>query len=458
MNNKKVLITICKDIMRRNILDTAFWPKIQQNNPQTRFLIVVDNEKVDYFTQKYGSSKVAVRGYSRKPKSLLWKIAIFAVRTSLSSHTARRYIMLAYTLGNASLLLTVLKMFIWSTLARLHWYKKFVRQLVLWFVKSPQIQKIFDEEKPDLIFTPSLIDNNFDVPFAAEAKRRGIRVVGMVRSWDNLTSHSLLGVLPDRMLHQNKFIKESATGKFQDISEDKHGPMDVIGLPHYDLYKNINQYIVPKEEYFKEKGLDPNKKLIFLVGPQFYRSTYILPSLLNSLIEKGDIKKPSQVLFRPHPRRVSGTEEKDLQNTKHIVLDKGSRNKVLYSDTKNFINAFYHSDVVISVQSTTSVDASVFDKPLVDVNFDDPNKKEKYWTTVRRLFDMEDHYERVVEIGATRIAHSPDELTKYLNQYLEDPSLDREARKEVLNEFVEPFDGKAGERLAGIITEEIKRM
>mgnify|MGYP002632246594 CR=1 FL=1 len=454
---KTIFITISKDIMRRNILDTKFWPKVQHDNPEAKFILIVEDDKVDFFNDTYGTPNVSARGLQRFRKGRMWNLAKFGVRTALTSHSAKRYRMQAYELGEATLVSTLIKTFIYNFLAPNLWYKKFVRWFLMKFMKAPQIEKLFDDEKPDLVFAPSMIDNDFDIPVAAESKRRGVRVVGMVRSWDNMTSHSLLGTKPDRMLHQNKFLKSVAVGKYQEISEREHGPMDIVGLPHYDLYKDPTQHIMPKEEYFKEKGLDPNKKLIFVAGSQLYRHGYILPVVFDNLIESGEIKSPAQVLFRPHPKPMFPMEKYKLETTKNIVLDKGSQSKVRFSDTQNFINALYHSDVVIGVSSTITIDSAVFGKPCVDINFDDPNTKIGYWASVKRLFDTEDHYERVMELRDKRIATSPDELAQYINEYLADPSLGEEGRKAIMKEFVEPFDGNAGERLADIITKEIQK-
>jgi hypothetical protein len=455
-NQKTIFITISKDIMRRNILDTKFWPKVQSDNPEAKFVLVVEDDKVDFFNERYGTPNVSAYGLQRFRKERMWNLAKFSVRTSLTSHSAKRYRMQAYELGEATLISTLIKTFIYNFLAPRLWYKKLVRWFLMKTMRASQIEKLFDEEKPDLVFAPSMIDNDFDIPVAAEAKRRGIRVIGMVRSWDNLTSHSLLGTKPDRMIHQNQFLKGVATGKYQEISEKDHGPMDVVGLPHYDLYKDPTKYIMPKEEYFREKGLDPNKKLIFVAGSQLYRSGYILPGVFDFLIENGKIDGPSQVLFRPHPKPMFPMEKYELEKTKNIILDTGSQSKVRFSDTANFINALYHSDVVIGVSSTITIDSAVFNKPCVDVNFDDPDAKIGYWASVNRLFDVEDHYERVVELRDNRIATSQNEMAKYVNEYFADPSLGEDGRKAILKEFVEPFDGKAGERLASIITGEIK--
>jgi len=43
-----------------------------------------------------------------------------------------------------------------------------------------------------------------------------------------------------------------------------------------------------------------------------------------------------------------------------------------------------------------------------------------------------DHYRPVVALGAARFAHSPRELARHVNAYLENPALDRDARRKLV--------------------------
>ena len=50
---------------------------------------------------------------------------------------------------------------------------------------------------------------------------------------------------------------------------------------------------------------------------------------------------------------------------------------------------------------------------------------------------------------------SMNELVKAINEYLEDPTKDFDGRKRIIEEFVAPLDGKAGERLAKTVVKNI---
>lgn len=452
---KKIFIIISKTVMRRNLLDTDFWPELQRNNPDTRFVIITEPDQVEFISKEYGAANVVVHGYERERGGFRWRLAQFLVRTCLHTHSAKRYRLMAHELKEATLVATAVKSFIWHILAPHAWYQRGVRKMLLRWMRSLEVATLFNTERPDLLFAPSMIDNHFDIPFAAEAKRRGVRTVGMVRSWDNLTSHSLLGVIPDRMLYQNKWLQRMGQSNLQRITAKSYGAQDLVGLPHYDLYKEPGQYLIPREEFIRAKGLQKDKKIIFVAGSQLYRSGYILPSVFEEMINSGKISSSVQVLFRPHPKHVFSMDDYKLSGMEHIVLDEDSQKDIKFSDTQNFINSLYHADVIIGVSSTITIDAAVFNKPVVDVGFDDANKKVGKWASVERLYDTEDHYERILEISDTPVAISEAELAQHVNSYLRHPTAGEEGRRQILDEFVEPFDGMSGKRLANILTEEI---
>ncbi len=453
MNMKTILIVISKDIIRRNILDTDFWPNFISQNKENKIILLVEGDKVAYFQKHFACNNVQVKGYDRVSSRGYNKFVIFLVRTGIKSHSTKLYRMRAYKRGQASLSITFLKELISLTLARMNWYKHFVRYLVFNMNISTSLKEIYDEIKPDLVFVPSLIDNDFDVPVAIEAKKRGIRLVGMVRSWDNLNNHGLLAVIPDRLIVQNVWLKECAE-KFQAIKKDFI--KDIIGLPHYDRYKNPANLIMPKEEFFLQLGLNINKKLIFLAGFDFYYSEDKLPAVIDDAIEKEDIEGDVQILFTQHPASLFTKKDYNIDKLKHITyLNLFSGKEMGFQDTEQtFINLAYHADVIVNVASTVSIDAAVFNRPVVCVGFDNPQNKLSYWESASRLFDYFDHYECLVSTGGVKVATTPQNLVFYINEYLKNSNLDKSGRVKILKNFVEPFDGSAAKRLAGILTQE----
>ena len=63
------------------------------------------------------------------------------------------------------------------------------------------------------------------------------------------------------------------------------------------------------------------------------------------------------------------------------------------------------------------------------------------------------HYQPVVELGAVRVARSPDELAGHVNDYLADPSLDRAGRRRLLDLEVGVPLGTSTRRIVRVLEE-----
>ena len=448
------MVVISKDVIRRNILDTDFWPTLIDNNKDAEIALLVEGGKKEIFEKQIDAPNVKIYEYDRHSYYGFNRFAFFLIRTGINSHSTKLYRMRAWKRGQSSFKQLFVKEIIASTLANFDWYKKFVRGLVMKMDIPKVLEELFDEIKPDVIFVPSMIDNDFDVPVSVEAKKRGIRVIGMVRSWDNLNNHGMLAVVPDRFIVQNRWLIDMAE-KFQAVPRGFIKKEDIVGLPHYDAYFDPSSVIKPREEFFREMNLDPNKKLILVGGSDFYYTENKLPETLNELVEGGLINEPVQFYFRPHPMSMFSVEDYHLDNLDNVILDGGSEDKKSFSDGDKLMNLFYHSEIIINICSTLSIDAAVFKTPAICINFDDIESSQSYWESVSRLYDSFDHYEKLIATGGVKLPDSKAQLAEDINSYLENPELDSEGRQEIIDEFVAPFDGKASQRLAEKVGEEL---
>lgn len=449
---KNILITVSKDAMRRNILETDFMDKVLSDE-EVHVFLVVDQDKVGEYEAQFTHERISTVGFVRSPFRGAGKIVDYLLRTGINSHSLRTYRNRAYKRGEASFGSHLGKVLISNTLGRSRMFTSLLRS---WYLKLPvpsQVNDIFEQCKPTLVFSLSSIDREFDSEFCKVAKQKGIRLVGMVRSWDNLNNHGILAVVPDLFLLQNKFLVEAAE-KYQYIPM-QNVPHELTGLPHYDLYFDVSAFLMPKEEFFKGMGLDPNKRLILLGGSDFYYSEDTLPGKLNTLIEEGKVPQDVQVLFRPHPSSGFKLAEYRLDELKHVVLNDAFSGGKKFSDTDVFINILHYSDIIINIASTLSIDAAVFDTPAICINFDDKEKNLSYWEEVGRLYDTFDHYEKLVATGGAHIATSVDDLAQAITRYLEDPSVDKEGRQTIIDTFVYKRDGKAAERIGDCIQKEL---
>jgi CDP-glycerol glycerophosphotransferase (TagB/SpsB family) len=285
----------------------------------------------------------------------------------------------------------------------------------------------------------------------------------MTRSWDNLTSHGALRVVPNRLIVQNTFLRDAARG-VQGI-RICDSQIDIVGLPHYDFYDDTSM-LETRESFFEKNNLDLSKKVILYcgMGEFLFKCEGDIIDILEEDIDQGIIEKSTQVLYSVHPKFRTSLER--ARNKKHIrpsaeILYLDSREEIKqHQPIRDLINLIYHSDVVVMGASTMAIDSAMFDRPIVCVAFDGyATKKEiPHWISVKRLYDSYTHFEALLKTGGVQIAHDRIELATLINRYLHNPTLERENRKKIVERFVGPRDGRAGERLARILSTEIENI
>ena len=165
---------------------------------------------------------------------------------------------------------------------------------------------------------------------------------------------------------------------------------------------------------------------------------------------------PCQLLVRLHPQAVTGPyklltgQYLSLASERvKIELPPVRDSKLLWdlpeSDLEHLVRVLRDADVVINTASTISIDAAIFDRPVVAVAYD-PAGDIPYERSVRRYYDYT-HMSHVVRAGAVRLARSPDELRQKIVDYLRQPDLDREARRHIVEQQFGRVDGNSAARV-----------
>ena len=461
---KTILITAGEDIITRNILATDFWPTFKEKNTSARIVLVVQPEREGYFKKIYSDTSVSIESFKRSSPGHLEQLVMTLARSGIKSGTNLWSKMRSYERGHSNFIATYVKRFHTFLLGNNNAYKRFLRRIILRLPSDKNAEKLFDTYHPDVLVALSLTNFDFDVPLAREAKKRGVKLLGMPRSWDNFSSHGLLRVVPDVLFLQNVFLKEMAL-RYQVINETET-PMVIVGLPHYDLYLE-KSLIESREHFYKRNNLDSNKKTILYMGMGeflFKREGDII-DILETLIDTKKITEPVQVLYSPHPKFKSSIER--AQQMKNVVLcdEVGYVNNASGSwdseknNTVNFINLILNCEVSIMGASTNAIDALTLNKPVICIGFDGVAKEGEisYWDSVKRFYDSYTHFEALMDAGAVLKADSSRMLTEQINQTLKNPIPNSEARQRVLERFVEPLGG-AGKRLAEAISREIEKI
>jgi len=303
---------------------------------------------------------------------------------------------------------------------------------------------VFDVYKPDLVFSAHIY-GDYDAHVLAEARRRGIRTVGMPSGWDHVDKY-FLPFHVDRLFVPSEQVATHAM-KFQGYSRSE---ISITGYPHFDFFTS-KRAEMPREEILKRFSLPPGSRYIFYVSGSSYCPDE--PDIIEQVlqwIEEGVFGPDIRLVLRPYLGSRSKDREFDEKKFKRIA----THPKVVYYDHKSwdtlegsivFMNLMRHAAAVMCVYSSVFLEAAIFGSPLVATPFDGHHVR-PYSRSIRRFSDFE-HFKEVLEVGAIRETYSFGELKKALVEYLKDPSIDQKKRERMRREVCAISDGRASARL-----------
>lgn len=336
-------------------------------------------------------------------------------------------------------------------LGRFFWWRSLIRRLYF-VVPSNTFGSFFKKYHPDLVYCPSMLGGDFRL--LKEARKAGLKTLGMMLSWDNLYSKTFLRAHPDWLLAHTGIIKAQAIA-FGDYPEKR---ITVTGISQYDRFFNRSG-IIARDEFIKSIGGDPAKKLIAYAfsGKVGLALENEAVRMLSKMIDDGKING-AQLMVRPHPRYSFSENKQEAIRLRYHGL--ASRTMNIVGDSKDnwefdedalklLSNTLAHADIVISMYSTFFIEAAIFNKPLIAIGFD-PGGDLSYWVSAKRFFSW-DHLREIGELGGIWCVNSPEELLTAVNFYLENPNHLEEGRRKIVLRQTQFTDGCSSKRVAKAI-------
>lgn len=447
---KTIFITIPETNVTRNLLRGTFWKNLNEGR-NFRIVLIATKDKRDDYRKEFAGPDIVVEGVPSNLASPAEKFTAFVARNAFKTDITTFNQMRRYRDGGSGLAL-ILKRVLW------HWVggkflQKAIRKLELFHVTNPVLRDMFDLYKPDLVFSTLVIHPEMDIPILREAKRRGIQTIGMLRGMDNLTTHGFLRMVPDKFFLQNLYLKEQAI-KWHHLDSNR---LEVVGFPQNDWYFR-KELIEPREAFLARLGIDPKKRVILYgaMGDYLFPKEGEVAEVFEELVENGSLPEDLVLIFRAHPGFYSPLEK--IKKLKHVIPDRGARYKIegRFQDWEmgeqeiaHLINSIVHSQMIICAGSTIALDAIALGKPAISVAFE--KTKTNYWLSARRFRHHYTHYQDLMATEGIAPADSPEELMRAIRAYLENPLKDAKGWVKAKERFLEPYDGKSGERVAGEI-------
>lgn len=461
---KTLFIPIYNGFVARNFFYTDAYRDFA-NDPKIRLVVVIPSSKLEYYRRVFPEKNVIFEpldGIS-EPRfgEILSSFAFNLLRTRTIWFRQRdRYM----KFGNYPNFIA--KRAINFFLGPFAFPRAIVRWLDRFVPSDPAIDSLIEKYCPDALLAPDAAFG-IDKVFLRSAKRKKIFTIGMVRSWDNLTSKGTIQIVPDKLILHTDRMKRQAIR----YAGMKTNDIYVTGPPEYDsVYRPHKK---TREEFFEEIGADPSHRLI-LFAPFYDRFTGSAVIMINSLIdaiEYGRLPKHTHILIRYRPD-TPDMPEGAIKKSSHVSVSKPCeytfpiQTKIMlarhdWEFTKNDVDLFHNSlrfsDVMVSTFSTLTIDAIAYDKPTIGIRFDaDPHCPAL--SSVKHIPDRHDHFRELEKTGGVKLVWNMDEMMDAIQYYLEHPEHDQAGRRRMRDEQIQFFDGLSGKRIAHYVRNALDRV
>lgn len=449
---KTVFVTIFQAVEAKNILRTGIVRTLLAS-PEVRVVCLTRfPERSEYYAREIIHERLTYEAFYRAPAGR-WELffgwlKVFLIRTATTDLRRRMNFQesghhFRYGAGK----------FLNWLLARRR-VRKAARFFDYRLVAEAGFGKLFEKYRPDAVFLANLFDD-VEIALLREARRCGIPTVALINSWDKLTARYAVRLLPDKLVVFNQIVKQEAMD-FADMPEDR---IMVAGVPQYDWH--VNALLPSREGFFKKRGLDPNRALVIFapMGREFSNSDWEAIDLLHSLIVADEkLASAVELLVRFQPNDFLDGEELrrrlwlkyDMPGTR-FGSTRGGDWDMSFAELTELSASLAHMDVLVCYASSMSVDAAIFGKPVININFE--LRTGEPWSKSPTFYYATEHYKKALAGGGIRLVSTPRELVEYLRAYLENPQLDAEGRRRLAEEQCWRLDGKAGERVARAVLE-----
>lgn len=451
---KTVLAKFDSSFFVRNFMRTDALDKILSAN-DIKLVLLVPEDKITYYKKEFSHPNIIFDAIPNIKKLKIERFFNFLEKFSI--HTKTVYMIFRSEFEKArnwsflrrhATLFT--KFFLWQA-GRFKFWRKLIRK-IYFLMPSKNFIQFFIKYNPDLVFAPYMVFTDF--VFLKEAKKTGIKTLGMTLSWDNLYSKTFLLSHPDFLIVQTQKIANQACSM-----GDFEGELIVAGISQYDRHFTKKD-IVPREDFFKKIGADPAKKLLVYAfsGKQGLNIDFDVLRIINEAQRNGEFFCPVEILARPYPRtdfpedKIKKIKEEygilSFSSTKHV----GTGDSDWEFDEESIFmleNTLFHADIVLTMYSTFFIEAAIFGKSLIGIAFDG-TKKRSYWDSASRFFEW-DHLCEIKPLNGIWLTKSREELINAINKFLKNPDFLKEGREKILKRQVQFTDGLSAKRVADTI-------
>jgi len=272
-------------------------------------------------------------------------------------------------------------------------------------------------------------------PLANLATSLGIKVVGIVNSWDN--------VYKGIMTHVDKVLVWNEVNKNEMISMEAYpkSNVEIMGVHAFEPYFK-KENLLSREAFSNQIGLDPDRPILVYASigqfVPFFEETFVLDKMVEYCMQFEESKRP-QIICRLHPWSKRALFDR-FQDFPGLIFSEFKTYvptinwAPTYSEVVFSFNMLSHADVCVSPGSTMVLESAFLDTPFVVPVYND--FQPFIWKDYYSRFCLVWHFGRLVKNGWVKPALNTQEFFAQLDENLSFPDKYQKERTLISNEYV----------------------
>lgn len=317
--------------------------------------------------------------------------------------------------------------------------------------------KTIKSENPSFVFCTNQRPMLAIAPLLA-AKELGVPTATFIFSWDNLPKATMV-VETDYYFVWSEHMKNELLYYYPYI---KSSQILITGTPQFEPHFDIS-LLKSKEDFFKENGLDINRRYICYSGDDITTSPNdpnYLEDVAKAITRLNQSGHNVGILFRRCPVDFSTRFDKVIETYKDIIVSvqpkwikKGKMWDTILptkEDMSLLINTINYTECVINLGSSMVFDYAIFNKKCMYINYDIDNCEVNNWS-VKNIYNFV-HFRSMPNENAVIWINSPLQIQSEIECLLSTKQIKVEEARKWLDKIVGKEPTKASENIWSAIS------
>jgi hypothetical protein len=244
-----------------------------------------------------------------------------------------------------------------------------------------EYEQIVQNVNPSIVIMPSLCSDSFTMDMIETSKKKKVKSLVLINSWDNLVSKGVIPMPPDFIgVWGEQGVKQAV--EIQNVPRQR---VIIMGAPRFEMYFN-NKPQNAKKEIYEFNGINEDMEIVLFAATVMPFDDCGALKILDNEIKSKEAYGNYRILYRPHPemlRRVGETHISEY-NLEKVLLDKQMEEfynlRFAQKEFPSYINKtsldYYPKllssvKAVVSAPTTLSLEAALNGIPVLMICYND---------------------------------------------------------------------------------------